>query len=399
MDERSDSRPRRGRLAAAGDPMSRRAFLGWSGAAAGFAILGGARARAAEPAIAPPPIARRKAFVGHKLRVFIYSGAWEKTIRESFVPAFEKRTGATVIPDPGWWDSIPKLKASPPGSPAFDLVLTDATQGYPAIKEGLFQKIDLERIPNRAHFAAPVLDHWVYKDGFGIPFPDSAMTLGYNTKLVPFKPAGWADLMKDEVKGKLGMYNSFYMSLFTFACMKVAVEGRLGTAAKECADNLKGVLAFAKEQRARVKYWWPTSTDMALNLAQENCAIGNMHGTDMLTAMRSQPMLGAVVPEQDRAFVQLMWVVPTGTKEKELAETAIDDLLSDEMQEAFARNGSATAVLSVARKMAAADPLWGAIYPSTEEGLKSIQYYPYDAYFKDWDAIVAEWDREVLRKS
>src|ERR1700722_1778709 len=101
---------------------------------------------------------------GQTLRVFVYSGGLEQTLRNAFVARLEAQTGASVVLDPGWWDSIPKLKASPPGQPAFDLVLTDATQGYPAIREGLFQKIDLTRIPNREKVCPAVLDNWVYKE-------------------------------------------------------------------------------------------------------------------------------------------------------------------------------------------------------------------------------------------
>ena len=390
-----------------GDPrgaMPRRQFLGWAGAAAGavagIGLFGCSKDEATNAKeVGSSGGGNSNRFAGRKLRVFIYSGAWEKTFRESFVPGFQKLTGCTVIPDPGWWDSIPKLKASPPGDPAFDLVLTDATQGYPAIKEGMFQKVDLNRIPNHKKLASSALDHWVVKDSYGITFPESVMTIGYHKKLVPFTPTSWGDLMKDEVKGKLGIYNSFYMSLYTFACMKVASEGKAGTAADECNKNLAGVIEFAKANRDRVKYWWPTSTDMALNLSQQNCAIGNMHSPDMLTALKQRPELGAAVPDADRAFVQLMWVVPTGTKSKEIAEDAIDYLLSEEMQEAFAKNGSATTIVSVAQKMAKADPLWGQIHPSTEAHLAQVKYYPYDAYFKDWDGIVATWDKAILRKS
>jgi putative spermidine/putrescine transport system substrate-binding protein len=131
--------------------ISRRELLGWAsvaGAGLGLGLYGckpDARGDAGTAALsAGSPQAGKTG--NRTLRVFIYSGAWEKTFHESFVPGFQAKTGATVIPDPGWWDSIPKLKASPPGDPAFDLVLTDATQGYPAIREGLFQKIDLDRI-------------------------------------------------------------------------------------------------------------------------------------------------------------------------------------------------------------------------------------------------------------
>ena len=376
--------------------IDRRQFLGWAGAAASGVSILGCRNTDSQSTTTSSGASGRE-FAGQTLRLFIYSGNWEKTIREAFVPRFQARTGATVIPDPGWWDSIPKLKASPPRQPAFDLVLTDATQGYPAIREGLFQKIDFKRIPNLGNLAPSVLNNWVYHEGYGIPFPEGVMTLGYHKKLVNFEPQSWGDLMRDDVKGKLGLYNSFYMSLYTFACLKVAVEGRPGAAAAECASNLNGVIQFARENRDRVKYWWPTSTDMAFNLSQQNCAIGNMHSGDMLLALRQRPELGAVVPDADRASVQLMWVIPVGAR-KELAEEAINFLLSEEIQEALVMNGSCTSVLSVAQKAAASDPLWGRIFPSTEEALKNVRYYPYDAYFKDWNNIVATWDGEILRK-
>ena len=383
---------------------SRRRFLGWAGTAGlglGLTLHGcsSGNQTTTQQTTAVENKPGKQDFAGQTLRVFIYSGAWEKVFRESFVPKFQAKTGATVIPDPGWWDSIPKLKASPPGDPVFDLVLTDATQGYPAIKEGLFQKIDMARLTNKEQLSPSVLDNWVYKEGYGITFPESVMTLAYNKKLLDFTPTSWGDLLKDEVKGKLGIYNSFYMSLYTFACMKVAQEGKPGTAVAEMDKNLSGVVNFAKENRDRVKYWWPTSTDMALNLSQNNCAIGNMHSPDMLIAMRQNPELAAVVPDTDRAFVLLMWVIPTGTKRKELAEEAINFLIGDEMQTAFAEGGSMTSVLPVAQKVAQKDAFWKQIYPSTEAQLKKLNYYPYDAYFKDWDGVVSAWDKEILRKA
>ena len=375
---------------------SRREFLGWTGAAA--AGLGLAACKKQPGTLDTSSTTAKLPFAGQTLRLFIYSGVWEKTIREHFVPRFQALTGATVVPDPGWWDSIPKLKASPAGKPAFDLVLTDGTQGYPAIKEGMFQTIDMSKLTNRNKLAPSALDNWVCKEGFGITFPESVMTLAYNKALVPTAPTGWGDLLDEQYSGKLGIYNSFYMSLYTFACMKVAKEGRPGTAAAWMESDLDGVIAFAKAHRNRVKYWWPTSTDMALNLSQKNCALGNMHSPDMLVAMKRDAGLGCVVPDADRAFVQFMWVIPKGTPNKELATAALDFLIGEEMQTAFVDNGSATPLLSVAEKKAASDPLWKSLYPSTREQLAAVKYYPYDLYSKNWDKVVAAWDKEILRK-
>jgi spermidine/putrescine-binding protein len=360
---------------------TRRQFLAASVAAAGMG-LSGCRSRSRP-----------------ELRIFVYAGGHERTMRDLFVPEFEKQTGATVVLDPGWWDSIAKLKASPADQPAYDLVITDATQGFAAIKEGMFQKLDLANIPNYKNLSPAVLDHWVFKEGYAIPFPDSVMTLAYHHDLVPFKPARWLDLLRDEVRGKVALYSSFYMSLYTFACMKVDQEDRPGEAAKEIEGNVDGVLAFARKHRNRVKFWWPTSNDMILALAQKDCALGNMHSPEMLKALREKRELRAVVPDADRAFVQVMWVIPEGTPHKTLAESAINLIFSEKMQLGFARNGSATAVPSVAKTMADEDPFWKQIYPSTKEQLATLRYYPYDAYFRDWDRIGRIWDREILRKS
>ncbi len=333
------------------------------------------------------------------LRVFVYAGGHETTMREVFVPAFEKQTGARVILDTGWWDAIAKLKASPKDRPAFDLMVTDATQGYPAAREGLFQTINVKALKHLDQIAPAVLDNWIVQKGYGITFPDSVMTLAYNKDMVPNAPMRWDDLLRDDLRGKIGLYNSFYMSLYTFACMKAARENKAGKAAEMVENDLDGVLQFAKDHRDRVKFWWPTSNEMILGLDHKDCAAGNMHSPEMLQALRESPNLGAIIPEADRAFVQLFWAIPEGTPNKELAERALDALFSPEMQLGFTRHGSATALLSVAKQRASEDPLWKQIYPHTEDQLRSLRYYPYDAYFRHWDDISTVWQREILRKA
>jgi spermidine/putrescine-binding protein len=336
-------------------------------------------------------------FAGQELRIFVYAGGHEQTMREVFVPRFEAATGATAILDPGWWDAIPKLKASPADNPPHDLIVTDATQGFPAARDGMFRQLNLANIPNHKNLAPAVLDHWVFRDRYGITYPDSVMTLAYHKEAMPEEPASWSDLLRDELRGKLGLYSSFYMSLYTFACARVAAEGKAGSAHAAVRDDLDGVLRFAKENRDRVKFWWPTSTDMILGLSTRDCTAGNMHSPEMLVALRDQPALGAVVPAADRAFVQVFWAVPEGSKQAELAEKAIDLIFSEELQVEFARRGMATAVLGAAQKVAAEEPHWRSLYPHTEEQLQTLRYYPYDAYFDHWNEIEKVWTREVLR--
>ena len=181
--------------------------------------------------------------------------------------------------------------------------------------------------------------------------------------------------------------------------MKAAAEFRAGAAYRMLSEEMGAVLDYAKRERDRVRFWWPTGGKMLQDLLQGNFAAGNGHSVTMLQSAREKPdVLGFVTPEMDRAYAQLMWVIPAGTPNAELAESAIDFLLSAEVQIALARRGAGTAHLEAARKVASEDPEWARTYPSTVEQFRGLQYYPYEAYFKDWDGIRTVWEEEVLRK-
>jgi len=362
---------------------TRRQFL----AAAGATALGGCTGKKGSGQ-----------FAGRELRVFCYAGGHEQTMRDVFVPAFEAQTGATVALHPGWWDGVPKLKAAPPDDPPFDLIIADATQGYPAVRDGLFAQLDLANIPNHKNLAPEALDNFVFWDRYGLTYPDSVMTLAYHKGAVPEAPTRWADLLRPDLSGKIGLYNSFYMSLYTFACARADTEGKAGTAHELIKKDLDGCLRFARDHRHRVGLWWPTSTDMILALARKEAAAGNMHSPEYVAALRERPELGACVPAADRAFVQVFWAVAAGSKNKDMAERAIDAIFSDEMQLGFARRGMAAAIPRVAERVASEDAFWKQLYPHTAEQFRGLRYYPYDVYAEHWDHLADAWDRTILRK-
>jgi spermidine/putrescine-binding protein len=240
----------------------------------------------------------------------------------------------------------------------------------------------------------------VVNDGWGVTWADAAQTGVYNTEVVKDAPTKWMDVLKPEFDQKLGMYNSFYFSLFTFACMLVDQEGKSGTARDLCNSDMAKVLNFAKETSKHVNYWWPSSSDMALNLVQKNVLIGNIHSVDAFGPVKEGEPIGVFVPDTDRASFQALWLISKDTKKTDLAAAAIDIFCSEAFQEVYAKDGGfPTAIPSVAAKVAAEDPLWKQVYAHTPEQFKNVGYYPYDAYFKDWDHIVNFWDKEVLRKS
>jgi len=332
-----------------------------------------------------------------RLRIFVYAGNHERMMREVFVPAFETQTGQTCVLESGWWDAPAKLKASPPGRPAFDLLITDATQGYPAIREGMFASLEEANLPNVKKLAPRALDNPVWHQRVGVPYPDSVMTLAYRRAAVQPAPTTWADLLREGLRGQIAMYSSFYMSLYTFACMRAAQEGKPGTAHTLIENDLQGMLAYAQRERSRVKFWWKTSAEMILDLGRGSALACNMHSPEMLQALHEDKSLAAVVPQADRALIQVLWCIPADSPRKRLAEEAINILFSDEVQLGFALRGSATALPKVAARVAASDPLWASIYPHTSEQFAQLRYYPYETYAKHWDDIAEYWERRVLR--
>ena len=340
-------------------------------------------------------------FAGRTLTVFVYSGLTEDTFRNVYAPAFEKASGAKLVLSPGWWDAAAKLQSSPDDQPPFDLVETDPTQGFPGIRQGLFQKIDTLKIPNARNFAPQILQSSIYTDSWGLPFISSAMTLCWHNELVPGGLKKWSELFSEGLKGKIMLYNAYYMSLYTFAVAKVELDGKPGTARQEITNNLDGVLQFAKEKRDWVKYWWPTTADGVNALLQKNVSAGNIHGNGLIGPIKSSQPVGFTVPTSDQAYVQLFFVVPKTTKQLDLAEAAIDFFASQQIQRDFGlKTGNLSVnIPSIATEVATQQPVWAKVYPNQADQFSNLSYYPYDVYDKNSDKISKFWNSEVLRKS
>ncbi|MFN8523905.1 MAG: ABC transporter substrate-binding protein [Chloroflexota bacterium] len=363
---------------------------------------------AAAPPVAPPaataapaPAAPAKPATARDFTMFVYSGLTERAYRENFVPAFEAQSGVKVTLDPGWWDMAAKLKVSPNDQPPFDLVMTDPTQGYPGIRDGLFARLDLGRIPNAKKFAPKVLDSFVYKESWGVPFISSAMTLAWNNETVTTPLKSWGDLFSEGLKGEIMLYNAYYMSLFTFAAGKAALDGKPGTARKMIEDDLDGVLQFAKEKRDWVKFWWPATSDAVQALLLKNVKAGNIHGNGLIQPLADNKPLGLTIPQEDRAYVQLFFLVPKNSRDVRTAEDAINFIAGSEFQRAIAeKTGELSAnIPEIAAAVAPKSPIWARVYPNTAQDWDSLAYYPYDAYDKNAKKIADFWNREILRKT
>ncbi|MBI1384858.1 MAG: extracellular solute-binding protein [Rhizobiales bacterium] len=364
------------------------------------ALKGGASAAAV---LAFPSIARgAKPYEGKTLSVFTYAGSYESTIKTHLVPAFEERTGARVRLDAGWWDMLPKLKASPPGEPVYDVVITDPTQGFPSIKEGLFTQMDPANVPNAKKSPVGMQENWIQKENWGANLAGSAMVMGFHTEAVSDVPMHWHDLLRADLKGKLSMYDAPYQSLYAFAQIKAGQAGNPGGGAAELAKSVDDVLAFAKENREIIRLWWTSTGDFMGKLLAKEIAGGVVHSTGPFGAEDEGKPVKSVLPSEGTAMVHLFWTLTKGSKNKRLAEEWINEALADDFMVKWGTAGKlAVPNLAAAGRAATESPFYKRFLPTDAESWSKIEFYPYDTYFagNNWEKINDFWTREVLRKS
>lgn len=134
-----------------------------------------------------------------KLVVSIWGGSWRDLVAETAAKKFTQETGAEVqFITGGTIDRLNKAKLAK-DNPESDITFTTSHVGWLYANDGLFQRLDLAKIPNAKNLADEArispfhLGAWAY-----------VYTIGYRADLMKgAKFESWNDLWKPEMKGKL----------------------------------------------------------------------------------------------------------------------------------------------------------------------------------------------------
>ncbi|HEY1362319.1 MAG TPA: ABC transporter substrate-binding protein [Xanthobacteraceae bacterium] len=134
-----------------------------------------------------------------KLVVSIWGGSWRDLVADTAARKFTQETGVTVdFITGGTIDRLNKAKLAK-GNPESDITFTTSHVGWLYADGGLFEKLDLGKIPNarnlvdEARFSPFHLGSWAY-----------VYTIGYRSDLVKdIKFDTWNDLWRPELKGKI----------------------------------------------------------------------------------------------------------------------------------------------------------------------------------------------------
>src|SRR5262245_50955480 len=135
-----------------------------------------------------------------KLVVSTWGGSWKDLIEQTIAKKFTADTGVQVeFITGGTIDRLNKAKLAK-GAPESDITFTTSHVGWLYATDGLFETLDLAKIPNAKNLVPQAkispfhIGAWAY-----------VYTIGYRPDLVPagLKFESWADLWSPELKGKL----------------------------------------------------------------------------------------------------------------------------------------------------------------------------------------------------
>ena len=139
------------------------------------------------------------AHAADKLIISSWGGSWKDLIGETVAKKFTADTGVEVeFITGGTIDRLNKAKLAK-GDPESDVTFTTSHVGWLYANDGLYETLDLSKVPNAANLVAQAkiipyhIGSWAY-----------VYTIAYRPDLVPgMKFESWADLWKPELKGKI----------------------------------------------------------------------------------------------------------------------------------------------------------------------------------------------------
>jgi putative spermidine/putrescine transport system substrate-binding protein len=134
------------------------------------------------------------------LVVSVWGGNWKDTVEKIVAKPFTAKTGIPVeFEVGGTLDRLAKARVSK-AAPLVDVTFTTTHVGRLYISDGLFEKLDMAKIPNSKDLAKEAvrsdyhLGTWAY-----------VYTIAYRPDQVQGEITKWADLWEPRLKGKVGM--------------------------------------------------------------------------------------------------------------------------------------------------------------------------------------------------
>jgi putative spermidine/putrescine transport system substrate-binding protein len=148
------------------------------------------------------------------LVVSVWGGNWKDTVEKVIGKAFTARTGIPVEYEVGGTiDRLAKARVAK-GNPLVDLNFTTTHVARLYISDGLYEKLDMAKLPNSKEIAKEA-----FRSDFHIGSWAYVYTVAYRPDLVKEEITKWSDLWKPSLKGKIALPDFDPSHIITIAAL------------------------------------------------------------------------------------------------------------------------------------------------------------------------------------
>jgi putative spermidine/putrescine transport system substrate-binding protein len=294
------------------DKMTRRRF--------GKSLLGAGAATLAAPALfglnAVAQIRR-----GDELVVGIWGGAQERITRQHIVKPLEDKYGVKINYVLGGTPERRARAYQERGRPSFDLLYLNIFESRQAVKDGVTQAANLERVPNAKYLYEPAK-----LGGYGVAL--NPCTIVYDKR--KGKISSWKDLWNPEWKGRIA-WPSYPGAQGTSGLL---MSAKVWGGSERQIDP-----GFAKIREAKPFAAIQSSQDQLYTMFDQGVAdISIEFGSFTRSYAESRnPNIEIANPVEGQALTQNVACPTVGTTKQALVEAFIDLHLSEACQLAYAR--------------------------------------------------------------
>ncbi len=323
----------------------------------------------------------RQARAATELTVIVYGGSFEAGWKKAVIEPFEKAnpdikvsiaTGLTL-------QNVALMRAQR-DDVKVDVMMMDEVGAAQANAEGLFEPLDVTRIPN----LKKLYPQFRVKGDPYTKFMYVSQAIAYNRERVKTPPTSYRDFWRSEYRGRVAIPDINTSHGAFFLLMAAAMNGG-------SVKNIGPGFALIKELKPSLVTFWTQHAQVSQLFTQGDIWLTSWTTDRAQGLIDSGAPVAWTIPKEGGYIVDSTIGIAKGTKKKAAAEKYIEFVLSESAQALNARH---TYLVPVNREVKL-DPEVAAKLPAGEETLKRL-------VTADWNYVtgvrpqwVERWSREI----
>jgi putative spermidine/putrescine transport system substrate-binding protein len=264
-----------------------------------------------------------------EVNLIAYSGVWQDQYTAAVIEPFQAKYPDIKINYASKRSSAEMLSAlqGQKNKPATDVAIMDNSVSATGNKQGLFEKVDEESVPNLANVPEKFRD----KEGFGPVAMLDAVGLLYDTTAFPTPPESWKVLWDPAYAGKINVNAPPSLLGLSLTAITSKMEG------EDYTKSIESAVTRLKEMAPGVQTFAP-NPDEYQNVITGQTVLGlGQNARGQFYSDQSNKKMGVTFPEEGTVYqintINLVKDAPNAAA----AKTFVDYALSAEAQTAFAK--------------------------------------------------------------